>query len=60
LEDWCGYPGNAKHGKVTMSVDNGTLTAKYSCESPYLTVGVVTRSCKPDGTWSGAIPRCGN
>lgn len=68
----CGYPGSFVNSRVQIqipmsppidgpihfSVPVGT-TALYSCEEPYISLGETRRICRPDGTWSGAIPFCG-
>ncbi|XP_043224639.1 uncharacterized protein LOC122382846 [Amphibalanus amphitrite] len=35
----------------------GTV-ARYRCDPGYLPVGLTERTCRADGTWSGAAPRC--
>ncbi|HET7538646.1 MAG TPA: hypothetical protein VFK05_02205 [Polyangiaceae bacterium] len=44
------------------TVDAPTLTfgatATYSCNAGYTISGMATRTCQPDGTWSGTAPTC--
>ena len=40
---------------------SGTLfgsMANYSCDSGYRVIGISTRMCGADGTWSGEEPSC--
>ena len=47
------------HGSVDYisGVDVGSQ-AIYSCEQGYSLVGISTRVCQSDGTWSGQPPLC--
>lgn len=43
-------------------IDTGSQVgamAKYSCEVNYTLVGVTSRTCTVDGTWTGRSPSCG-
>ena len=55
----CGRLTAPKNGDISFS--RGTLfgsVATYNCDSPFQLVGVVTRVCQADGTWSGEAPIC--
>lgn len=48
-------------------IDHGTMTvtgrffgdrAHYTCDPDYYTVGLVDRSCRADGHWTGTTPSC--
>ena len=54
----CGDPGIPANGDA--SYENTTLdsTVTYSCNSSYVLCGDDTRTCLPNGAWSGAMPSC--
>ena len=55
----CGHPGNIEHGRVDVS--EGTKlgdTAYYACDTGYALNGSSSRTCTPNGTWSGSEPTC--
>ena len=58
----CGPLNNTANGQVSTS--SGTtfmMTATYSCNTGYLRVGSVSRTCGASGTsgvWSGEAPVC--
>lgn len=43
-----------------VSTDRNSLggTATYTCNAGHTLTGSPTRTCQPDGTWSGAAPTC--
>ena len=55
----CPNLSNPTNGQVTFSsgVSVGS-TATYTCTSGYVIIGVSTRVCQGDGSWSGRAPIC--
>ena len=52
----CGNLSDPLYGQVSVS---GTLfgsMANYSCDTGYRVIGISTRMCGTDGTWSGEEP----
>ena len=65
LETFCLEPPTPVNGDAVLSSQEmsvGTM-ATYSCDSGYVLVGLVTRTCEDVrgeiiGTWSGTTPAC--
>ena len=54
----CGYPGVTNHGSVTLYDTTVECEAVYECDHGYKLVGNATRTCQPNGKWSGTQPTC--
>ena len=55
----CVNPPPPKHGYVNVSNNRAAGdTITYGCDSGYMLVGVKTRVCRDDTTWSGNEPLC--
>lgn len=46
------------NGQVTRTTGVTGDVATYSCSGGYTLSGNATRTCQPDGTWSGTAPTC--
>ncbi len=46
------------NGRVELTGTTVGSRATYSCDSGYLLVGDVSRTCQSSGTWSGNEPFC--
>ncbi|KAF0292223.1 hypothetical protein FJT64_009791 [Amphibalanus amphitrite] len=49
-------PGNSS--QLSWAEAPQDTVARYRCDPGYLPVGTTERTCRGDGTWSGAAPRC--
>ena len=54
----CGNPGKPSNGIVIGSIFTFGATVEYECINAFVLVGVKTRTCQDDGTWSGDRPSC--
>lgn len=46
------------NGTVTRTMGVTGDVATYGCDGGYQLTGTATRTCQPDGAWSGAAPTC--
>ena len=54
----CPMPNNPDNGTVVYSSLSFNSTAMYSCNGGYELVGVSSRNCLANKTWSGGKPEC--
>ena len=54
----CGDLNDPANGKVDFTTTGFGAIARYRCSAGFRIVGDVSRTCKSDGTWSGAAPIC--
>ena len=54
----CGSLTSPENGNVTLSGTNFTSIAQYTCNSGYVLMGVESRQCQADRTWSNESPMC--
>ena len=54
----CPQLEDPENGQVLLSGDTLSSTATYICDSGYTLMGVLTRTCQSDGTWSDQAPLC--
>lgn len=54
----CGTLPNPDNGVVDVPITTEDGIATYSCSEGHILVGVVSRVCQPDGTWSDQAPTC--
>ena len=54
----CGPLTNPANGSVTAATTTQGSTATYACSIGYRLTQAATRTCQPDGAWSGAAPTC--
>ncbi len=54
----CGPLGAPDDGSVDASETTLGGVATYSCDEGFVVAGEPTRTCQPDGTWSGDEPTC--
>ena len=57
----CGFPGSPKNGRVLHLLEKyeESMVITYECDIGYYLLGPMTRTCMPNGTWSGLMPVCG-
>ena len=46
------------NGRVVLTGTNVGSKASYACNAKFTALGEFTRTCLPDGTWSGVAPAC--
>ena len=57
-ETSCGDPGTPENGlRVGNDWTIGAIVY-YQCNATYELVGLESRTCQNDGTWSGSLPAC--
>ena len=54
----CAALSDPAGGTVSAPLRSVGSQASYACRAGYTMVGVPTRTCQPDGTWSGTAPTC--
>jgi len=54
----CGNPGKPSNGIVIGNDFTFGATVEYECKNGFVLVGVKTRTCQDDGTWSDDRPFC--
>ena len=54
----CGPLPNPDNGMVTFGRTTLGSTANYSCSAGFVLMGLSSRMCEVDGSWSGEIPVC--
>ena len=54
----CGNPGKPRNGIVIGNDYRFGATVEYKCINGYILVGVKSRYCQEDGTWSSDRPFC--
>ena len=54
----CGSLGSPANGSINISTTTFASVAHYSCNLGYLLVGVESRRCQANRTWSGEEPIC--
>ena len=54
----CAVPVAPKYGFVTVSHYRLDGVARYTCKPGYKLVGVATRKCYYDKSWTGVAPIC--
>lgn len=54
----CGSLTAPDDGEVTFTGTGFGAIARYRCNQGFVVVGVASRTCKSDGTWSGSAPTC--
>ena len=54
----CGVLSNPSNGMVTAFSTTFMSVANYSCNHGYLLMGVTSRTCQADATWSDDEPTC--
>ena len=54
----CSYLSSPSYGRVSVTTDDIGGRANYTCNSGFRLVGLSTRTCLSDGTWSGSEPIC--
>jgi len=59
LSGSCGTPSSLSNGQRRYSSTTVRSRVTYTCNSGYLrTAGSSTRTCQPNGQWSGSHPTC--
>ena len=54
----CGSLDSPSNGNVSLSGTTFQSVAQYSCDMGYLLVGMESRQCQANRTWSGESPVC--
>ena len=54
----CNYLSSPRYGRVFVPTRNVGGSATYTCNSGFRLVGLSTRTCLSDGSWSGSQPIC--
>ena len=54
----CGIPSQPRNGVVTGNDFTFGATVEYHCINGFVLVGLKTRTCQEDGSWSGDRPLC--
>ena len=54
----CGHLLNPENGQVTFIGTTLGSVANYSCNAGFILMGLPTRACGVDGSWSGEAPLC--
>lgn len=54
----CGPLSDPSNGDVSLGGTTEGEVANYSCEGGFVLVGAQSRTCQPDGQWSGTAPNC--
>jgi len=54
----CIIPGELQDGTRSTAANSYNTVVTYACNSGFSLVGLATRTCQADGTWSGEHPRC--
>lgn len=54
----CGDPGSPENGRRAGDDFRIGATIYYSCNTNFILVGPDSRTCQPDGTWTGFLPVC--
>ena len=49
---------NPRDGSVSLTSTTFNSVAMYGCNEGFSLMGVATRICQADGTWSGEAPTC--
>ena len=57
--DKCDDLSDQTDGTVTLSTDNVTTTAVFTCTAGYSLSGSSVVECRPDGSWEFMQPTCG-
>lgn len=56
----CPKLDDIEHGAMRVTGDNFGDRAYYTCDADYYSVGLLERTCRADGRWSGSKPSCKN
>ncbi|KAM4708698.1 sushi domain-containing protein 2 isoform 2-T3 [Discoglossus pictus] len=54
----CGWLKPPKNGKKNGTIYLEKAEVTFSCDKGYILVGSFSRTCQPDGTWSGETSQC--
>lgn len=54
----CSLLEDPVNGHVSITGTDAGSTATYTCNDGYLLIGITTRVCQTDGTWTGQQPSC--
>ena len=54
----CGDPGTPTNGQRSLSGTTYNSVVTYTCDVGYTLQGSNSRTCQPDGQWSGSVPQC--
>ena len=54
----CGDPGTPTNGQRSLSKTTPGRAVAYTCDVGYALQGSSSRTCQPNGQWSGSVPQC--